>query len=376
MTEPMAAAERQITVDRMYDTVERDDFPAMLMPERYGRRTDAFDAIISATHDHFWDPLDPAYLDYAEPFDMAGRLLMPASQFVELQTAVADRLDEGQRIALCNEIMRFNLSSILHGEQGALSLSASLCHILQDPGAQEYAANQAREEARHVAGFHRYIEVRWGTPVPVGEALGSLLTELVTTQIVYKKLVGMQMLVEGLAMGAFANLHAHTHDPLLKRLTQLVMTDEAFHHRFGKIWADRTVPKLSQDERDRVEDWAAQCFETLLFNLNNVRQRRHIYARFGLEWEWVREACREVFGEAERRNSLKEGTNIFRVLVKTLMKAGIVTERTAPVYAAWVDMQGLAAEGDAMIGDAIAAEGIEYLREINRKRRRIGQKAG
>ncbi len=71
---------------------------------------------------------------------------------------------------------------------------------------------------------------------------------------------------------------------------------------------------------------------------------------------------------------MRESTNVFWVLVKTLFKAGIVTERTIHVYAAWVDTEEFAAEGDTMVGDAIAAEGIEYLREINRSRRVIGQK--
>ena len=79
------------------------------------------------------------------------------------------------------------------------------------------------------------------------------MTELVLAPEVYKKLVGMQMLIEGLAMGAFATLHSRTHDPLLRRLVQLVMTDEAFHHKFGKIWADRTVPKLTEEEHEKVE---------------------------------------------------------------------------------------------------------------------------
>ena len=64
--------------------------------------------------------------------------------------SVANKLSEKQKIKLNNESFRWTLSQILHGEQGALSLSASLCHILKDPGAQEYAANQTREEARHV----------------------------------------------------------------------------------------------------------------------------------------------------------------------------------------------------------------------------------
>ncbi len=364
-----------LTRDPIYNTVAPDDFRAMIDVDRYDRRTDAFDEIISQTHDHFWDPMDPAYLDYSQPFDLETEYLMPPHRVPELNSAVKEKLDEGQQIRLANEITRWVVSSFLHGEQAALSLSTSLCDILVDPGAQEYAANQAREEARHVAGFGRYIQVRWGKPYPVGDALGDLLEELVTTRVVYKKLVGMQMLLEGLAMGAFANMHAHTRDPLLKRLTQLVMTDEAFHHRFGRIWAERTISKLSDKERNVIEDWAAECFETVLFNSVNIRQKRMVYEQFGLDWKWVREAVREVFDDDSRRKEMKEGTNVFRILVKTLLSAGIITDRTRPIYANWVDLKELESEGREMAGAAIAADGIAYLRAINRKRRTIGQKA-
>lgn len=366
-------AERAITHDPAYEAVAPEDFAAMLAVERYGRRSAAFDAIIGATHDHFWDPYNPAYLDFTQPFDLERDSLMPLERFPELNCAATEHLDERRKIRLANEIQRWNLSNILHGEQGALSLSASLCDILIDPGAQEYAANQTREEARHVAAFGRYIAVRWGRPYPVGEMLGAFLLDIVQSPLVYKKLVGMQILLEGLAMGAFANLHAHTRDPLLKRLVQLVMTDEAFHHKFGKLWADRTLPRLSREEHERVEDWTAEVFQTLLFNLSSLAQRGYIYEAFGLDPKVLREAVRESFGGG-RKKALREGTNIFRVLVKTLFKAGLITDRTIQVYAAWLDTEALAAEGDAMVGDAIAAEGIEYLRDINRKRRVIGQK--
>jgi hypothetical protein len=362
-----------ITHDPVYNTVDRDDFPAMIEVERYLERADDFDSIISATVDHFWDPADSAYIDFGEPFDTKNETLLPRDFIPELNCAVADRLDEGQRIALANESARWSLSSILHGEQGALSLSASLCHVLRDPGAQEYAANQTREEARHVHGFTRYIEVRFGSPLPVGSTLRDLMTELVLAPEVYKKLVGMQMLIEGLAMGAFATIHSKTNDPLLRRLVQLVMTDEAFHHRFGKIWADKTVPKLTEEEHERVEQWAAHCFQTLLFNLVNAEQKQAIYPKFGLDWQWVRGAIMEAFTDADRRRVMTESTNIFRVLIKTLLKAGIITERTKPVYAAWVDMDELAGESDEMVGDAIAEEGMAGLREINRGRKRIGR---
>lgn len=363
-----------ITHDPIYNTVDRDNFLSLIKVDRYGERTDAFDGIISATRDHFWDPTDPQYIDFdVEPFDVENELLMPRDFTVELNCAVADRLDEGQQIQLANESSRFTLSSILHGEQGAFSLSASLCQIMRDPGAQEYASNQAREEARHVTGFAKYINKRWGTPIGCGPTLASLLDEIVQSGEVYKKLVGMQMLIEGLAMGAFATLQAKTNDPTLRRLIQLVMSDEAFHHRFGKIWADRTVPKLTDDEHEKVEDWAAKCFQVLLFNLINAEQKQAIYPQFGLEWDWVRGAVMEAFTDEDRRKSMTEGTNIFRVLIKTLLKAGIITDRTKDVYAAWVDMNELQREDDEVAGIDVAEATVEQLREINRKRRVISK---
>jgi len=366
-------AGNHITHNSAYDTVDRDDFAAMIEVDRYADRSDAFDAIISATEDHFWDPLDPAYLDFRGSFDARERLIMPRDFTVELNCAVADRLSPQQQLELANESTRFMLSSILHGEQGALSLSVSLCQILRDPGAQEYAANQAREEARHVTAFSRYVASRFGTPLAVGPTLGNLLNELVLAPEVYKKLVGMQMLVEGLAMGAFATIHSTTEDPLLRRTVQLVMTDEAFHHKFGKIWAERTVPKLSEEEHERVETWAAKCFQSLLFNLVNSEQKQHIYTRFGLDWQWVRSAVLEAFGDADRRRMMTRSTNIFRVLIKTLLKAGIITERTRATYATWVDMDELARERDEVVGQEVADAAMAELVELNRGRKKIGR---
>jgi hypothetical protein len=106
----------------------------------------------------------------------------------------------------------------------------------------------------------------------------------------------------------------------------------------------------------------------------NAEQKQAIYPKFGLEWQWVRGAVLEAFSDEDRRQVMRQSTNIFRVLIKTLLKAGIITERTRHVYAAWLDMDELAGEGETMLGEAVAAEGIAYLREINRKRRVIGQK--
>jgi hypothetical protein len=175
----------------------------------------------------------------------------------------------------------------------------------------------------------------------------------------------MQMLIEGLAMGAFASLYKEARDPLLRHLCQLVMTDEAFHHKFGKIWADRTIPYLAQSEHDMIEDWAAQVFQILLYNLGSPDQKAWIYEAVGLDPVWCQQAFMEAITDAAIREDMQDATNIFRVLIKTLLKAGIITDRTKGVYAAYIDMAELHAEGDRMVGDEIAEEGIKYLVKLN-----------
>ena len=103
-----------------------------------------------------------------------------------------------------------------------------------------------------------------------------------------------------------------------------------------------------------------------------------LFSRGARDWlrhnEKVRDAVKESFSDDDRRNSLKESTNMFRVLIKTLLHAGIITSRTAPLYSVWVDMKELEAEGDGIPGDVVAEEMLLVLREINAKRRRISSK--
>ena len=362
-------ADGNITKDAMYGAVAPDDFESMLQLDRYGARCDAFDKIIAATHDHFWDPLDKRYIDFDTPFDMENEPMMPEemSPMLKLPYVAATLTDPKDRVRFINTMQLGNFSSILHGEQGALSLSASLCHVLWDQGAQEYAANQTREEARHVTAFAKYIKARWGRPGECGAALKKLLMEIIEAPEVYKKIIGMQMLVEGLAMGAFANGFRHNRDPLARKLFQLVMTDEAFHHKFGKIWADRTVPQLTEAERNIVEDWAAHCAQSLLFDRGSPAQNAALFAGFGLDPERVIADIIQRRAERDPTRRFRGETNIFRVLIKTLFNAGLITERTRSFYAAYVDMDELQAEGSRMVGDDIAEEGIRYLQAINFK---------
>jgi hypothetical protein len=120
---------RNITKDELYDAVSPTDFGAMLAIDRHMTRSTAFDKIISATHDHFWDPLDVKYIDFTEPFDMENQQIMPDYMVPALETDYvrdffADKPKE--KIKFVNEMARWQLSAILHGEQGALIATAKI----------------------------------------------------------------------------------------------------------------------------------------------------------------------------------------------------------------------------------------------------------
>src|SRR3569832_1578693 len=112
----------QITKDNAYDAVAPDDFPAKLNPQRYGVRSTAFDKLISATLDHFWDPLDKKYFDFNDTFDTATTTILPERFFPIFHTRIGDKMPAEQKITFANESTRWQLSAILHGEQGALAL--------------------------------------------------------------------------------------------------------------------------------------------------------------------------------------------------------------------------------------------------------------
>jgi len=360
------------TYDTAYNTVDRDNFDAMIEVGRYAKRSEHFDEIIERTREHFWNPADKAYIDYDLEFDRHD-YPVTIDMVPELQCAVADKLTEDQKVDFAWENHRWIMSQLLHGEQGALSLSSSLIDIFLDPGAQEYVTNQAREEARHVCAFAKYIFKRWPDegPTEVGPTLGSLLREMIHAPDVYKKVIGMQMMIEGLAMGAFATMHKEGRDPVLKRLVQLVMTDEAFHHQFGKIWAKNTVPHLTEEEHEQAEDWAQYTFQNLFENLVNSQQKAQIYPKFGLTQEWVSAAMMEAFTEEDSREDMLESTNIFRVLVKTLAHGGLITDRSRAIYETWVDVDELKREKDEVVSKDVVEAGLADLQDINSSKRTI-----
>lgn len=339
-------------------------FAAMLDADRLtGRGTD-FDRMILSSDDHAWSALDPRYLDFDSPFDVRALPLLDETALACLKApSVAARLaDPSEKVRFINTIAWIRFSNLLYGEQGALNLSASLCEILRDQGAQEFAANQTREEARHVTAFSRFIKIRWGRPAPVLPALRDFLTEIIEAPDVSKKIIGMQVMVEGLAMGTLGSLFRTLRDPLAKRLVQLVMTDEAFHHKFGKLWADQTMPDLSATERVRLEAWTSHCLNDFIVKMNPPIELQVLRRDFGLDPASVAREMQECV-DLRIADTAFGSKEIFRVLTHTLLNARLLSDDAQATYRAYVDpdpVRDLTAAYDDIVED-----GLAFLRSIN-----------
>ena len=149
---------------------------------------------------------------------------------------------------------KWMLSQFLHGEQGALICTAKITETVPWYDAKLYASTQVVDEARHVEVFARYLDEKLGGGYPVNAHLGMLLDDVVADSRWDLTYLGMQVMVEGLALAAFGFLHQLTTEPLLKHLLRYVMSDEARHVAFGVLSLKEVYEGLSDAEmKDRQE---------------------------------------------------------------------------------------------------------------------------
>jgi rubrerythrin len=198
------------------------------------------------------------------------------------------------------EFQAFMVSQFLHGEQGALITTARLVEELPDLDAKFYAASQVADEARHVEAFRRYLRLI-PAPYQITGPLASLLSDLLSDKRWDITALGMQIMVEALAMAAFRMANTTFNDPLIKKITELVARDEARHVAFGISCLGGLYDEMTDGERAEREDFVLSVADTLRqrFMLEDIWQRmdvpRNEGARFVTENETMRAYRRAVF---------------------------------------------------------------------------------
>jgi hypothetical protein len=152
------------------------------------------------------------------------------------------------------ENQNWTLSQFMHGEQGALLCTAKIVETVPWIDAKYYAATQVVDEARHVEVFSRYLDEKLTGHYPINAHLALLLDDVIADSRWDMTYLGMQIMVEGLALAAFGFMHQMTTEPLLKQMLRYVMADEARHVAFGVLSLQELYADLSASElRDRQE---------------------------------------------------------------------------------------------------------------------------
>ena len=152
------------------------------------------------------------------------------------------------------ETFKWRMSQFLHGEQGALLCTAKIVETVPWIDAKYYAATQVVDEARHVEVFGKYLDEKLGDSYPINVHLKMLLDDIINDSRWDMTYLGMQIMVEGLALAAFGFMYQLTPEPLLKKLLRYVMADEARHVAFGVLSLQEFYSELTVAElRERQE---------------------------------------------------------------------------------------------------------------------------
>jgi hypothetical protein len=152
------------------------------------------------------------------------------------------------------ESQNWTLSQFMHGEQGALICTARVVETVPWIDAKYYGATQVMDEARHVEVFAKYLDTKLSGHYPINAHLRMLLDDIISDSRWDMTYLGMQIMVEGLALAAFGFMHQMTTEPLLKKLLRYVMSDEARHVAFGVLSLKEYYAGLSGSEiRERQE---------------------------------------------------------------------------------------------------------------------------
>src|SRR5256884_4381457 len=192
-----------------------------------------------------------------------------------------DKLSQAARDPLGQHLGSCLFRQFLHGEQGALTVAARIVESVPDMDAKFYAATQAMDEARHVELYHRFIRDKIGVYYPINADLASLLADALSDSRWDMPYLGMQVLIEGLALAAFGVHRDITGNALVKQVLAYVMQDEARHVAFGRLALRDYYASLSSAERaDREEFVVEGCYL-----MRNRFRGQEVWERMGYDVE-------------------------------------------------------------------------------------------
>jgi P-aminobenzoate N-oxygenase AurF len=305
-----------------------------------------------------WDAADR--IDWTQDLDPENPAGLPDEMIAIFRSPSWLRMNAQERARLRHHIQAWQLSQFLHGEQGALVCAAKIVQQVPRLDAKFYAATQVIDEARHVEAYSRLLHEKYELVYPINPHLESLLDDTLTDSRWDMTYLGMQVLIEGVALAAFGVIRDHARNPLSRSVTAYVMQDEARHVAFGRLALRDYYPQLTARERDEREEFVVEgCYL-----LRDRFLAEEVWETLGLPVE----ECREFVDRSEMMRVYR--SSLFTRIVPTIRDIGLWGPRVQKAYA---DMGILGFAGGDV--DAMGLRDEEVAREMERQLQEVGRVA-
>ena len=267
-------------------------------------------------------------------------------------------LPEEERLEYMRHDQAWTLSQFLHGEQGAMLVASQLVSCAPTYQAKLYAASQTFDEARHVEVFARYIKEIHGIEYPINKSLKALIDKILSDERWDLKFIGMQIIIEGLALAAFQTTKETSNCPLLRQLVHYVIRDEARHVTFGVNYLQEFLETLTEEE---VEDRAIFAYEACV-----VMRARIINTELPARWFGMSE---EEILEMVVNDDTQDMFNnmLFSRVMPNLKKIGLLTDKVMPLYEDLNLTSYIESESDFEIDWAELNKPLESSKEIDKQ---------
>ncbi len=228
-----------------------------------------------------------------------------------------EKWERPEWVELAHQTQQWSLSQFMHGEQGALICTAKIVETVPWIDAKYYAATQVMDEARHVEVFARYLDTKLDGHYPINTHLRMLLDDIIADSRWDMTYLGMQIMVEGLALAAFGMALQTTPDPLLKQLLRYVMSDEARHVAFGVLSLQEYYAGLTDAEMLERQEFAYEA----AVRMRDRFLQQEVWDRMGVD---VRKAVKLFDVPAEVKNQDPFQQLLFSKIVPNCKKLGLL----------------------------------------------------
>ena len=262
-------------------------------------------------------------IDWSQDLDPENPSGLPDEMISIHGSPAWNRMNDAEKARLRRHLQAWQVSQFLHGEQGALICSAKIVQQVPAIDAKFYAATQVVDEARHCEAYARLLHEKFDLLYPINPHLKSLLDDTLSDSRWDFTYLGMQVLIEGLALAAFGVIRDYARNPLARSVTAYVMQDEARHVAFGRLALRDYYPQLTDRERDEREEFVVEgCYL--------MRDRflgDEVWETLGLPVE----ECKQWVDRSEMMKSYRSA--LFSRIVPTIKDIGLWGPRVRKAYA-------------------------------------------